>query len=325
MSNFMKKLSVVIPVYNVEKYLEQCINSICGQSYQNLEIILINDGSEDGSLNICEDAARKDPRITVISQINGGLSAARNTGMAHASGEYITFVDSDDYVDTEMFSDMITEMEGTDADISVCNFEKFWGNKTKNNIVSSNESEALTAAETLGKLYTDQQVIFVTAWGKIYKRELFDGVTYPVGRINEDIFTTYKTYAKADKVIYMNRAYYKYRQRAGSIIHTKFSLKNLDSLDGLREMKDFVLTIDGFTVQNNVIGEYIEKIIYFYFKLDELSNVNTIKKALHNEARQLIRTYCNSIRLKEKIKFAIFIYCPIAVRILVYVTRRRKH
>ncbi len=312
----MKKLSVVIPVYNVEKYLIECIESVCMQSYRNLEIILVNDGSTDGSLKICEDFASKDSRIMVVSQENGGLSAARNTGIKHATGDYITFIDSDDYVDINMFSYMIEQMEKENADISVCNFEKFWGNSTEKKDLLYNDSESLTSIDALGKLYTDEQVIYVTAWGKIYRRDFFDDITYPVGRINEDVFTTYKTYAKAEKIIYLDMPFYKYRQREGSIIHTPFSIKNLDSLDGQREMKDFVLNIEGFSNKFNVLGEYVEKVIYYYFKLDELPNEKVRKKELYNEAKQLIVSNYNTFSFKEKIKFIIFVCSPSIFKIL---------
>ncbi len=313
----MKKLSVIIPVYNVEEYLCQCIDSVCGQSYQNLQIILVNDGSTDASLSICEDAEKRDSRIKVISQKNAGLSAARNTGMRYADGEYITFIDSDDYIGDNMFEYMLEQMDKENADISVCNMKKFWGNDSEDTPTGC-EPEILSSIDALGKLYTDEQVIYVTAWGKIYNRSLFDEITYPEGKINEDVFTTYKLYAKAEKIIFLDIPFYKYRQREGSIIHAPFSIKNLDALNGLRQMKDFVLTIEGFSEKYNVIGEYIEKLIYFYYKLTTVKGdeKTIIKGNLYQETKTLCRQYKKYLTVKEKIKFSCFCMSPRIYRLL---------
>ncbi|WP_455635074.1 glycosyltransferase family 2 protein [Parabacteroides sp.] len=235
-------ISVVIPVYNVEKYLNKCVSSITEQTYEDLEIILVDDGSTDDSSRLCDVWKQKDKRINVVHKHNGGLSDARNVGIEIASGEYISFIDSDDFISPDYFDYLFALMAGNDADISVCqryevdendNIIKL-GRKVSNRVIRGNES--------CMKVFLTDRSIDTPAWGKLYKRNLFkdSGIRYPVGRLHEDVFTTYKLIHLCSVVVTGSKALYAYRVRSGSIVNSNFSEKHLDTIYGRKELVRFI-------------------------------------------------------------------------------------
>ncbi len=221
----MKKVSIIVAVYNVQDYLPKCIDSILAQHYENIELILVNDGSTDRSFSICEDYAHRDSRIKVISQQNGGLSAARNHGIELAAGDYLVFVDGDDWLQENFLERMVAVHEETGSDVTVCNYMRF--NQQKSTFLMYIRPE-----DTYVKTYTPNEwcrdlyehvhgrVCSVTAWGKIYNRRLFDKLRYPVGKIAEDNYTTYFTYLQSDRITYVNEALYVWRMNPNSITGT---------------------------------------------------------------------------------------------------------
>ncbi len=240
MSITNNKVSVVVPIYNVEKYLNRCLQSIVNQSYKNIEIILVNDGSTDNSLLIAEKKAKEDSRIKIISQQNQGLSAARNTGINNASGSYICFVDSDDFVHPDYVKLLLECILKNDADISVCDFlyidenGNTWKRKQKENKIYNNE-------EALKDIFCKEQNTEVMTWNKLYKIQLFkdNKIYFPVGRYHEDNFTTYRLYYYANKIAMISNELYYYLQRSNSIMGQKFNKKRLDIIDAIEETKDF--------------------------------------------------------------------------------------
>ncbi|WP_022752764.1 glycosyltransferase family 2 protein [Butyrivibrio fibrisolvens] len=225
---YTELISIVVPVYNVEKYLEKCINSIIAQTYDNIEIILVNDGSTDDSADIISRFEEADTRIKSYSQENGGLSAARNTGINNANGRYIAFVDSDDYIHPQMIEILYRNLVSTGSDISVCDL--FWineGEKAEEYI--ENNITVYNGKNVLRKLIRDD-LISVVAWNKLYKRELFDELRYPVGRLHEDEFVIHKILAKCQKSVYTDAKLYYYIKRSGSIVSSKSSKKIEDAL-----------------------------------------------------------------------------------------------
>lgn len=214
----MQKISVIVPVYNVEKYLERCLNSIVNQSYKNLEILLIDDGSKDLSSEICDEFSKSDNRIKVIHKENEGVAKARNVGLDMATGEYIAFVDSDDYIDLNMFEILMNNMKNTNADISMCDFIST-GSSNEKSVISSNVCE-LSSFEALAHLYVDKDISFVSLWGKIFKKEIFNGVRLPLLTCGEDNAVLYKILYKSNKVVYSPSQLYKYYQRENSAVHT---------------------------------------------------------------------------------------------------------
>lgn len=217
----MKKLSVIVPIYNVEKFLRRCIDSIINQSYSNLEIILVDDGSPDNCGKICDEYAALDNRIKVIHQANGGLSAARNIGIDSATGEYVAFIDSDDYIASNMYDEMISLMETNDLDIISCNAFIAKGKKIIG-CCGNGELEIYDRDTILVKALQDYDN---SAWNKVYKKEAIGKVRFPVGRIFEDTATAYLFFNNIKKAGHINKAYYYYYRNPNSITQTAFNVK----------------------------------------------------------------------------------------------------
>lgn len=236
-------ISVVVPIYNVEKYLVKCIESIIAQTYNNLEIILVNDGSTDNCGKICDDYAKKDQRIKVIHKDNGGLSDARNTGIEAAKGYYIGFVDSDDYINVNMYERLSNIIKTDNSKIAVCNFSLVYEKMGKNIFDNNNFNSNYLLIDTKDKLLEygmkNNYDTFTVAWNKLYLRELFNDIRYPKGKIHEDVFTTYKLLYKAQKISYTEDVMYYYLQRESSITKQKFNEKRLYQLDALQEQLEF--------------------------------------------------------------------------------------
>ncbi|WP_022770282.1 glycosyltransferase family 2 protein [Butyrivibrio sp. NC2007] len=218
----MKKVSIIVTVYNVQDYLPKCIDSILSQRYENLELILINDGSTDRSFSICEDYAQRDSRVKVISQPNGGISVARNRGIEAATGDYIVFVDGDDWIEGNFLERMVTVHEETGSDVTICNYTAFNQENTIFSFYVSPEDsyvKIFTPNEWFQHIYgiENHSTCFVVAWGKIYNKCLFEKLLYPAGKIAEDDYSTYFTYLQADKITYVNEGLYIYRIHPNSI------------------------------------------------------------------------------------------------------------
>lgn len=234
-----EKISIIVPIYNVEKYLEQCIESILSQTYKTLEIILVDDGTKDSSGIICDEYAKKDSRIKVVHQKNMGLSGARNTGLKIATGEYISFIDSDDFVDNSTFEDMIFSLKKDNSDIVECGtifcneIGGYINENTINDVRVYKDKEQIKELLTTGSITT-------TSWGKLYKRKLFKNFEFPLGKYHEDTFTTYKLLHFSKKTTVLNKGFYHYRQVNGSIMNSSFKLKHLDSIEATLERSKFI-------------------------------------------------------------------------------------
>lgn len=236
-------VSIVVPVYEVEAYLRRCVESLLGQSYSNIEIILIDDGSLDRSPEICDHYSVEDSRVRVIHRTNGGLSAARNTGLEIANGEYICFVDSDDYVEHDYVSTLLTASIEANADIVACSFWWFYSQENKVRSRADTPQRKYTAVDGLSDIFQiDNGNLNVVAWNKLYKRSLFteNRISYPVGKIHEDNFTTYKLIGFSNTIVFVDKPLYNYVQREGSIVSLPFSLKRLDTLEAYDQAVDWI-------------------------------------------------------------------------------------
>lgn len=232
-------ISVIVPIYNVEAYLEKCILSIVNQTYQELEIILVNDGSTDRSGDICKKF-EADKRIKLINKANGGLSDARNKGLECATGEYIAFIDSDDYVHPQMFEIMHKFMQKEQADVVACNFQKVTENEivTYKSLNSNNLSfEIFDKEEALCQI----DKVFVIACNKLYRREIFSMIRFTKGRLHEDEFVIHHILNRCDKIVVLNTPLYYYVQRDNSIMATMNMKRILDKREALRERMELVL------------------------------------------------------------------------------------
>ncbi|MBO4894987.1 MAG: glycosyltransferase [Clostridia bacterium] len=231
-----KKISIIIPVYKVEKYLQRCLDSVISQTYKNLEIILVDDGSPDNCGRICDEYAEKDDRIRVIHQENGGLSAARNAGLDIAIGDYIGFVDSDDYVARDMYEKLYNVLIENDADEAICNYEFIDEFENELKYYSPIKDEVLSGAEAIIKLNYEYHWYYLVAWNKLYKKSVFEGERFPVGKVCEDNFIVHKLFYKCRKIVTLSEKLYFYTQRKDSIMgDIKLSIKRADEVQGYIE------------------------------------------------------------------------------------------
>lgn len=251
-----KLISIIVPVYNVEKYIEKCIQSIINQTYKNLEIILVDDGSKDKSGLICDIYEKKDNRIKVIHKENGGLSDARNEGLKIASGDLIGFVDSDDYIDDDMFETLFNLIEESNSDISIVSFREFMNGKLID-IQDSGELDIYNKIQAIKELLLDKKIQSY-AWNKLFKAELFENIKFPVGKNFEDIATTLLLFENAEKIVRLEEPKYNYLRRNDSIIGVKNYKTYYDYIDVIinkhKYLKGKYEEIDQYNDYNFVIS-----------------------------------------------------------------------
>ena len=223
-------ISVIVPVYKVEAYLDRCVASIVNQTYRNLEIILVDDGSPDNCGVMCDAWAERDSRIKVIHKENGGLSDARNAGMAVASGEYIGFVDSDDYIAELMYELLLERMLRDGSDIAACGVEMVFEDGTPSRPLTRSGETLLGKEEALAAVIRESW-LKQPVWYKLYKADKIQGLLFPVGKYHEDVYWTWQAVARAEKVSVLDMPCYFYLQRSGSIMGEGYSLKRLDAIE----------------------------------------------------------------------------------------------
>ena len=239
MSN--EKVSVIVPIYKVEKYLDRCVQSIRNQTYRNLEIILVDDGSPDNCPQMCDTYAKQDDRIRVIHKENGGLSDARNAGIDIATGVYISFVDSDDWIHNQMIEILMGMIEQKQCEISVCQSQyAYEGKEYKDSLYESEniveQARMITRKESQYDYFdkSDWRNAYIVAWNKLYHRRLFDKIRYPKGKVHEDEFTTFKLLYEADGIAWTDTVLYYYFVREDSIMG-EFKESRFDIFDAYLE------------------------------------------------------------------------------------------
>lgn len=234
-----EKISVIVPVYNVEQYLERCVDSIINQTYTNLEIILVNDGSTDNSGKLCDELAKKDERIRVIHKENGGLSDARNRGIDESESDLVGFIDSDDYIDSDMYEVLLKNLNDTDADLSMCALYDVYNN-TPEAQVTNKETWELSSEQAI-KMVMEAKILSVTAVNKLYRKSLFTDLKFEVGKIAEDAFIMIKLLDKCEKIVATNEKKYYYVHRENSITTQKFSTKFLNVIEAYEQNSNIIL------------------------------------------------------------------------------------
>lgn len=223
-------ISVIIPVYKVEKYLERCIKSVVEQTYKNLEIIIVDDGSPDRCPDICDAWAKEDSRIKVIHKDNGGLSSARNAGLRSATGQYIGFVDSDDWIAEEMYERLLTAIENDKSDIAACSVKMIWEDGSRSKMLVQFPNEVLDKHSAQKCLLEESKLKNPVVY-KLYKREVLKGILFDVGKYHEDAFWSYRAIGAASKVSIIEYIGYFYLQRQDSIMGEQFSIRSLDAVE----------------------------------------------------------------------------------------------
>lgn len=232
-------ISIIVPVYKVEKYLDKCVLSLVSQTYRDIEIILVDDGSPDECGKMCDEWAKKDARIKVVHRKNGGLSAARNSGLDVAKGDYIGFIDSDDYVDENMFSHLFDAMQKHNADIGECAYIKVNENETDVKCKESEEVLVFSNEEAMEELLRERHMHQVV-WNKLYKKEVIGTLRFKEGKINEDEFFTYRAVGNSKCVVSLYSELYFYVQHENSIMSSSYSVKRLDAIEALKERKEYM-------------------------------------------------------------------------------------
>jgi len=292
-------ISVIVPVYNVEAYLAQCIDSVLAQTYKELEILLIDDGSTDCSGSICDAYQAKDSRIRVFHTENRGLSAARNVGLDHASGEYILLLDSDDWIDRKTAQVLAAYAEKHDADVVSCAYYYEW--KNRRNSVEKVDKPIILEGRQIMQVHIQEPYLGYMAWNKLYRKELFSSIRYPEGRDYEDILTTYKILLSAQKVICVPDALFHYRMRANTISRTY----TVDYMISFWRAND-----ERFKALSEAYPEYLETLIedcfraisrmcrwYASFSKAEQAHAETTLQEMQYFARQHSRRIMKSKRL----------------------------
>ena len=309
-------ISVIVPVYRVEEYLERCVKSILSQTYKNLEVILVDDGSPDQCPAICDACAEKDARVKVIHQENKGLSGARNAGIDAASGEYLAFVDSDDYVSPHFIEELYQLLQDTGCAIGQCRFSYVKGD----GLVEEGDSAfCIYRGESLmEQLYGPEEkaTCFVVAWNKLYRAELFKetGIRYPEGRIHEDEATTYRLFHEAKKLAFLDRALYGYYTENGGSITSVFSAKRLQWLTAHEERIVFFKKNGYEKLLPAAYRKLCDACITFYFRCTEqVKDAEELKK----ELRKRLETYrangaawIAALPLKTRMGYELFSMSP---------------
>lgn len=300
-------LSVIIPVYNGEKYIEDCLNSIINQTYKDLQIIVVNDGSTDNTKFILSGISKCDSRIQVINKENNGVCSARNVGLEHATKNYITFVDSDDTLDLDMYELLMQYSIDEEYDIVHCGYKRINGENVKlvsgtNNIIKQTKNEALECIVG-GKIFVP------SLWNKVYKRKLFDDIKFDENlKINEDVLVNYKVFKKSEKSIFIDKPKYNYFEREESSCKNTNSIKKAE--DCLKVSKIINEDCKNTDLEQIAIKRYIESLIglyrsYYNKRREYNSNIKEIKK-------QIYKYYKNKLIKvkKQKISAVLIIYCP---------------
>lgn len=307
------KISIIIPVYNVEDYLSECVDSILNQTYENYEVLLIDDGSTDKSPQICDTYSEKNNKISVIHTRNRGLSAARNLGTEKAQGEYIFYLDSDDYVENNVLERMFKIVEQDNADIVCGNFMYTYPDRTVIAIKEEKEYEVLDTYSAMEQLVKGKKIQNF-AWGKLIKKEIALNHKFPVEKLFEDMYWTHYIIDQAGKIAIDYQSFVYYRQRDDSISYS-FNIKSLDQLDGMIQRKEFIeekypnllKNYKEIMVKNSLNLAWcivrhlkgkeqkkaVNKLRDFYLKFDYYQN--------NSEESKLISAFCNSI-IKYKIR-----------------------
>lgn len=231
------KISIIVPIYNAEIYLQECINTIIGQTYRNIEIILVDDGSTDRSPEICDEFANMDHRIVVVHQKNSGVAIARNTGLKCVTGEVIAFIDSDDFINTKMYEKMINIMVSTQADIVICGY--YTGANSNEALYENYHDCTLTSYEAL-QLLLEDRFVRNQLWSMIFKRDLFRDIEFPEKKVYEDVRIIYKLFLNSRKISIIQDNLYFYRYLETSLSHEVNIGRGLDLLVAFKEQQQGV-------------------------------------------------------------------------------------
>jgi glycosyltransferase involved in cell wall biosynthesis len=308
-------ISIIVPVYNMESYLDRCMSSILNQTYKNLEIILVDDGSTDSSPKMCDDYAIKDNRIKVVHKENGGLSDARNAGLKIATGNYIGYVDSDDWIELDMYERMYNACVENNVQLAVCRYFREYDDKTVDD--GTPRIEIFSRDEILRIYITDKDgyMVYNSVWSKLFKRELVEGVVFPKGRNSEDIMYTTRALCKLDKAAYIDTCLYHY------VIDRKDSIMNVaktermfkDEIPFWREHIDYI--------RDNVSDDMADLAVYYFYRRLLCYYIDTADKRLVEiikadklEEKRIYSKENNIVSKGDRMRMNLFLFSPCVYR-----------
>ena len=316
--NLMEDLiSLIVPVYNVEAYLDRCIHSILKQTYQNLEILLIDDGSTDSSPAKCDAYAAKDSRIKVLHKSNGGLSDARNAGLALAEGAYIGYVDSDDWIEPDMYATLYRACVDNHAQLAVCRYFQEYKDRTE---AGGNGSVVPLAREELLKIYIgghEDYIIYNSVWSKLYKRELVEGMLFPKGRNSEDIMYTTRAFCRLERAVYVDRCLYHYvLDRDGSIMNASRAERMFgDELPFWREHIACIREMVSPQMADFAAYAFQRRLLFYYIDACNSKNKETASRLaaeIKADREEMDRIYDTGIVSRgDRLRRKLFLFSPV--------------
>lgn len=287
-------ISVIVPIYRVEKFLPQCIESVLNQTFTDFELILVDDGSPDRCPAICDEAAERDARVRVIHQANAGLSAARNAGIEAAHGAWLSFVDSDDYIAPHFCEKLYQTAQRTNADCVMCSVQNVdESGKLIDSALMRVADEVKTGREVLRKIGRDDVTPYLTAWNKLYRRKLFNTLRYPAGRQNEDVFVFAELFCQVQRAACVAEPLYFYRKRIDSIMNSAVTLRNLDEMWAYVNCFEHLQQDNEESILKETEKRVFAKLTGVYYRVteeDRYSNkMKQAKKAQWNIAMRLMK------------------------------------
>lgn len=316
-------ISVIVPVYNMEQYLERCINSIKKQSYSNLEIILVDDGSTDHSADMCDTYAQEDQRIKVIHKVNGGLSDARNAGLAIATGTYIGYVDSDDWIEPQMYQKMYEACIENEAQVAVCRYAKVYGDEI---IRGGNHKTTVFERDSILKAYLSDNsdyIVYNSVWSKLFAREIIAGEIFPVGKNSEDIMYTTRAFCKVTKAVYVDECLYNYvLDREGSIMNVNRTERMFqDEIPFWREHIAYIRQHVSDEMGDMAAYYFYRRMLSYYMELSQQAETRNAAKQIasmmKNEKAVILKVYGNAYEgTGDAVRMNIFMMSPTAYKIM---------
>jgi len=324
-------ISVIVAVYNIEAYLEKCVRSIREQTYRNLQIILVDDGSTDGCPGLCDRLAGEDDRIQVIHKENGGLSDARNAGTGQALGSYIAFVDGDDWIEKDMYEGLLSAARQFDAPLAVCRYRKIYRDRAVDEATGA--AVYMEGLEALDCFLREEDDICIqnAAWNKLYRRELMGELRFPKGKYYEDIVYTTKLLARASGTIYMDFSFYNYvLEREGSIMGEGLGERIFtDQLPAYEEKEAFLRSIDRMDLADIHRYFFYKRLLLYYISLGKAEKDfrrkyrKEIRERLRADSAEMDRVYQNpAANPNEKKKMMIFLKSPAVYLCVIWLNDR---
>lgn len=310
-------VSIIVAAYNVEHYLYKCINSILTQTYSNIEILVINDGSTDNTE--CIARSFNDSRLFVFNKSNGGLSDARNYGISKAKGEFLCFIDGDDYISSNYIENFVKNQLTTNSDLVVANYYEDDGEINCKELNFQNK--LIDTDEYLNLLYNDSYAYFVVAWNKLYRKSIFNSIKYPYGKYHEDEFIIHEIVEKCERICLTNATTYYYVQRKGSIMSEKYSFKRLDRIDALLNRIVFLTERGLIYPLEHSLNQCAYYLVEGYYNLKDTKYIRDVLEK-KGAFKKIFQKSKKIISIKEKIYISILFISFRLFRITRYLLKK---